>query len=144
MQLTLPTAGETLHLIRELAVPGFELRAPIVMLCQRDGEGHVAQILQPAGIDLFGTGPTAESAREDLTELLCEALSSLSNRRRSLAPHLARELRALEGVLVRRAVATPVQVTPMVHVGLSFMEWGLGWRAAPVVAMPPSFTAPPV
>lgn len=107
VQLTLRPVDDTLQRISDLAIVGYRLRTPVIVSCQRDGDSYVARVFDPPGIDVFGAGVTAEAARRDLAELMCESLESLRRGRSTLGRHLLRELAALESLLETHEAAPP-------------------------------------
>ncbi len=128
-QLTVRAVEDTLHRVSGLGVDGYTLRAPIIVSCRREENEYVARVLAPSGIDLFGGGLTAEAAREDLAELLCESMDSLARSRSTLGPALLRELGVLELLISKTAVSE--HSAPLVRTVSFATNTGFGgWSSA--------------
>ena len=76
------------------------LRAPMAVEIDESEGGVVATVLDPAGIDTFGSGTSARVAVEDLIDAMRAEASSLRARRERLSPKMANELSILDRLLI--------------------------------------------
>jgi hypothetical protein len=80
------------------------LRPLVALELEHNESGFVAKVVDPAGIDSFGSGPSIQEAIKDLVEVMRAEAISLRSRRARLSADMARELSVLDAILADEGV----------------------------------------